>query len=101
MIALVGAGATFALGLVKFNLGANAGTCLADGEIEPAKRSDLENASLVFARGALGDKPRNAYALMTKEARSAVSAEKFAADMTVISRMGPFSGLRLARTYLL
>jgi hypothetical protein len=92
----------YSFGLVKLDVGAHAGICAMDTEIAEQDRSTLDAAAMKYVEGVLSPNPGDAYAMMTKEAQSAVSLDQFTnVAIHYVQAMGPHANIRVAHTYFI
>jgi hypothetical protein len=78
-----------------------AASCSTDDEISSKDHAAVERMAIEFVQNALGPNPEIAYSVFTAEAKENINSEKFVAMFkSGIQRMGPFTNLHVARTYL-
>jgi hypothetical protein len=75
-------------------------SCKTDAEASEDDITAVDKVAIDFVQDALGPNPEVAYSMLTADARSNVSSEKFVAGFKQgIQRNGPFKDVRAAHTY--
>ena len=100
--ALLLGGGVASLASGMFSVGTSAGLCQADDEIPSALRTAAEKEASTFAEAAFGAHPESTLLMMTKEVQSTTSPKDYSAQLAApLRQYGPFTDVRIARTYLL
>ena len=100
LLIAIGGAIAYLEGLIKFDAGIHAGSCVADGEIALEKRSALDERAVAFTQAVLNQNVSQAYAMMTKEAQASVPEGRFGPGVVALVRSsGPFEAPRITHTY--